>query len=140
GRGGRPPREGRRAGGCCGAPPCPPARSAGVNPAPRAPVASAVSDPLAGIRVVDLTHILAGPYCTQALADAGADVVKIEERGKGDDTRGWGPPFVEGESAYFLSVNRGKRSLTLDLKHQRGREILWRLLEQSDVLLENFRP
>jgi crotonobetainyl-CoA:carnitine CoA-transferase CaiB-like acyl-CoA transferase len=85
-------------------------------------------DPLAGIRVVDLTRILAGPYCTQALADAGADVVKIEEPGKGDDTRGWGPPFVDGESCYFLAVNRGKRSLTLNLKEAEAREILWRLV------------
>jgi crotonobetainyl-CoA:carnitine CoA-transferase CaiB-like acyl-CoA transferase len=89
---------------------------------------------------VDLTRILAGPYCTQALADAGADVVKIEERGKGDDTRGWGPPFVGGESAYFLSVNRGKRSLTLDLKHDEGRRILRVLLDKADVVVENFRP
>jgi crotonobetainyl-CoA:carnitine CoA-transferase CaiB-like acyl-CoA transferase len=97
-------------------------------------------DPLEGLRVIDLTRILAGPYCTQALADAGADVVKIEEPGKGDDTRGWGPPFVQGESVYFLSVNRGKRGITLDLKHPRGRDILWRLLETADVLIENFRP
>ena len=115
-------------------------------------------DPLEGVRVVDLTRILAGPYCTQALADAGADVVKIEEPGKGDDTRGWGPPFVleqggaalrppeaparapRGESAYFLSVNRGKRGMTLNLKAPRGREILWKLLETADVLVENFRP
>jgi crotonobetainyl-CoA:carnitine CoA-transferase CaiB-like acyl-CoA transferase len=97
-------------------------------------------DPLEGLRVIDLTRILAGPYCTQALADAGADVIKIEEPGKGDDTRGWGPPFVQGESVYFLSVNRGKRGITLDLKHLRGREILWRLLETADVLIENFRP
>ena len=97
-------------------------------------------NPLEGVRVIDLTRILAGPYCTQALADAGADVLKIEEPGKGDDTRGWGPPFVKGESAYFLSVNRGKRSLTLNLKAARGREILWRLLETADVLVENFRP
>ncbi len=97
-------------------------------------------DPLAGIRVVDLTRILAGPYCTQALADAGADVVKIEEPGKGDDTRGWGPPFVEGESCYFLAVNRGKRSLALNLKRPQGREILWRLVERADILVENFRP
>jgi crotonobetainyl-CoA:carnitine CoA-transferase CaiB-like acyl-CoA transferase len=99
-----------------------------------------VSDPLDGIRVVDLTRILAGPYCTQALADAGADVVKVEEPGKGDDTRGWGPPFVNGESAYFLSVNRGKRGITLDLKDLRGRDVLWRLLDRADVLIENFRP
>ncbi len=89
---------------------------------------------------MDLSRILAGPYCTQALADAGADVIKIEEPGKGDDTRRWGPPFVKGESTYFLSVNRGKRSLTLNLKHERGREILWRLVEDADVLVENFRP
>jgi len=104
-------------------------------------------DPLEGVRVVDLTRILAGPYCTQALADAGADVVKIEQPGHGDDTRGWGPPFVNGappgdrgESAYFLSVNRGKRGMTLNLKHPRGRELLWALLETADVLVENFRP
>jgi formyl-CoA transferase/CoA:oxalate CoA-transferase len=97
-------------------------------------------DPLQGVRVVDLTRILAGPYCTQALADAGADVVKVEATGKGDDTRGWGPPFVEGESCYFLSVNRGKRSITLNLKEAEGREILWRLVERADVLVENFRP
>jgi crotonobetainyl-CoA:carnitine CoA-transferase CaiB-like acyl-CoA transferase len=90
--------------------------------------------------VVDLSRILAGPYCSMALADAGADVVKIEEPGKGDDTRGWGPPFVEGESTYFLSVNRGKRSLTLNLKHEEGRRILRRLLDDADVLVENFRP
>jgi CoA:oxalate CoA-transferase len=97
-------------------------------------------DPLTGIRVVDLTRILAGPYCTMALADAGADVIKIEEPHKGDDTRGWGPPFVEGESTYFLSVNRGKRSLTLNLKHREAQRILWRLVEDADVLVENFRP
>ncbi len=97
-------------------------------------------NPLDGVKVVDLSRILAGPYCTQALADAGADVIKVEEPLKGDDTRGWGPPFVRGESAYFLSVNRGKRSLALNLKDPRGREILWRLLEGADVLVENFRP
>jgi crotonobetainyl-CoA:carnitine CoA-transferase CaiB-like acyl-CoA transferase len=97
-------------------------------------------DPLSGIRVIDLTRILAGPYCTQALADAGADVVKIEEPDRGDDTRGWGPPFVEGESTYFLSVNRGKRSLTLNLKQDEGRRLLRRLVDEADVLVENFRP
>jgi len=97
-------------------------------------------EPLAGIRVVDLTRILAGPYCTQALADAGADVLKIEQPGKGDDTRGWGPPFVGDQSTYFLSVNRGKRGITLNLKDPRGREIRCRLLENAAVLVENFRP
>jgi crotonobetainyl-CoA:carnitine CoA-transferase CaiB-like acyl-CoA transferase len=97
-------------------------------------------NPLEGVKVIDLTRILAGPYCTQALADAGADVLKVEEPRKGDDTRGWGPPFVKGESAYFLAVNRGKRSLTLNLKESRGRELLWRLLDGADVLVENFRP
>ena len=97
-------------------------------------------EPLAGIKVIDLTRILAGPFCTQAMADAGADVLKIEEPRKGDDTRGWGPPFVKGESAYFLAVNRGKRSLTLNLKDPRGRKLLWRLLDGADVVVENFRP
>ena len=97
-------------------------------------------NPLEGIKVVDLTRILAGPYCTQALADAGADVVKVEEPEKGDDTRGWGPPFVEGESTYFLSVNRGKRGITLNLKDPRGGDLLWRLLDRADVLVENYRP
>src|SRR5262249_53303742 len=96
------------------------------------PIVGSLVNPLAGVRVVDLTRILAGPYCTQALADAGADVVKIEEPGKGDDTRGWGPPFVEAESVYFLSVNRGKRSLTLNLKDAAGRDLLWRLLADAD--------
>jgi crotonobetainyl-CoA:carnitine CoA-transferase CaiB-like acyl-CoA transferase len=95
---------------------------------------------LAGTKVLDLTRILAGPFCTQALADAGADVVKVEEPGKGDDTRGWGPPFVKGESTYYLSVNRGKRSLGLDLRAPQGRELLWRLVDWADVLGENFRP
>jgi len=97
-------------------------------------------NPLTGLKVVDLTRILAGPYCTQALADAGADVVKVEEPGKGDDTRGWGPPFVEGESTYFLAVNRGKRGITLNLKEPRAKELLWRLLDRADVLVENYRP
>ena len=89
---------------------------------------------------MDLTRVLAGPYCTQALADMGADVVKVEEPVSGDDTRAWGPPFVKGESAYFLSVNRGKRGITLNLKHKEGREILQKLLGTADVLVENFRP
>lgn len=95
---------------------------------------------LDGIRVVDLTRVLAGPYCTMMLGDLGADVVKVEEPRKGDDTRGWGPPFAPGgESAYFLSANRNKRSLTLNLKDPAGIEILRRLIERADVLVENFR-
>lgn len=95
---------------------------------------------LSGIRVVDLTRVMAGPYCTMLLGDLGADVVKIERPGAGDDTRSWGPPFIDGISAYYLCVNRNKRSMTLDLKHPAGQEILWRLIEQADVLVENFSP
>lgn len=96
--------------------------------------------PLEDLLVVDLTRALAGPYCTMMLADLGARVIKVESPEGGDDTRGWGPPFVEGESAYFLSVNRNKESVALNLKHPRGREVLHRLLERADVLVENFRP
>jgi crotonobetainyl-CoA:carnitine CoA-transferase CaiB-like acyl-CoA transferase len=96
--------------------------------------------PLDGILVLDLTRVLSGPYCTMLLADMGARVVKIEQPGKGDDTRAWGPPFVEGESAYFLSINRNKESVTLDFKHRDGRAVLDRLIERADVLVENFRP
>ena len=83
---------------------------------------------------------LSGPYCTMLLADMGARVIKIEHPDRGDDTRAWGPPFVGGESAYFLSINRNKESLTLDLKQPGGRAILERLLDRADVLVENFRP
>jgi crotonobetainyl-CoA:carnitine CoA-transferase CaiB-like acyl-CoA transferase len=96
--------------------------------------------PLAGLTVIDLTRVLSGPYCTMLLADMGARVIKIEQPGRGDDTRAWGPPFVDGESAYFLSINRNKESLTLDLKHAAGRQILDRLLDRADVVVENFRP
>lgn len=96
--------------------------------------------PLADLRVIDLTRALAGPMCTVLLGDLGARVIKIETPAGGDDTRGWGPPFLEGESAYFLSVNRNKESLTLNLKEPRGRELLLRLLAKADVLVENFRP
>ena len=95
---------------------------------------------LAGIRVVDLSRIMAGPYCTMLLGDMGADVIKIEQPGRGDDTRAWGPPFVQGESAYYLSINRNKRSVTLDLKSDAGRAVLWRLIDSADVLVENFSP
>ncbi len=96
--------------------------------------------PLSPYRIVDLTRVLAGPFCTMQLADLGAEVIKVEAPGRGDDTRAWGPPFVEGESAYFMSINRRKRSLTLNLKAPAGKDVLWRLLERSDVLVENFRP
>ena len=94
---------------------------------------------LGGLRVLDLTRVLAGPYCTQMLGDMGADVIKVESPGAGDDTRGWGPPFTGGESAYFLCVNRNKRSLTLDMKAKAGREILTQLLRKADVVVENFK-
>ncbi len=97
--------------------------------------------PLTGIRVLDLSRILAGPVCTQLLADLGADVVKVERPGSGDDTRHWGPPFApDGTSGYFLSCNRGKRSLALDLQSQPGRRVLAELVQRADVLVENFLP
>jgi formyl-CoA transferase/CoA:oxalate CoA-transferase len=99
-----------------------------------------LSAPLQELLVVDLTRALAGPYCTLMLADLGARVIKVEAPAGGDDTRGWGPPFLGGESAYFLSVNRNKESLTLNLKDPRGQEVLHRLLARADVLVENFRP
>jgi crotonobetainyl-CoA:carnitine CoA-transferase CaiB-like acyl-CoA transferase len=95
---------------------------------------------LAGIRVLDLTRVLAGPYCTMFLGDLGAEVVKVEQPGVGDDTRGWGPPFAGGESAYFLCVNRNKKSLTVDLKSADGIALIQKLAQQADVLIENFRP
>ncbi|MEJ2011837.1 MAG: CoA transferase [Anaerolineales bacterium] len=92
------------------------------------------------MRVIDLTRILAGPYCTMMLGDLGADVIKIELPGRGDDTRQWGPPFTErGESAYFIAANRNKRSMTLDLKSEQGLGILKTLVREADVLVENFR-
>jgi succinate--hydroxymethylglutarate CoA-transferase len=95
--------------------------------------------PLAGIRVVDLTRILAGPLCTMILGDMGADVIKVEPPDHGDDTRRWGPPFVEAEAAYFLGVNRNKRSLTLNMAVPAGQKILAGLIEKADVLIDNFR-
>ncbi len=101
---------------------------------------SSSAPPLDGVTVLDLTRVLSGPYCTMLLADMGARVIKIEQPGKGDDTRAWGPPFVHGESAYFLSINRNKESVTLDFKNPEGRCLLDRLIAQADVLVENFRP
>ncbi|HZD61364.1 MAG TPA: CoA transferase [Xanthobacteraceae bacterium] len=99
----------------------------------------AANGPLAGTRVVDLTRILAGPLCTMMLGDMGAEVIKVEPPDKGDDTRGWGPPFVAGEAAYFLGVNRNKRSLTLNMAAPAGQKILAGLVEKADVVIDNFR-
>src|SRR5919112_1545158 len=102
--------------------------------------------PLAGTRVLDMSRILAGPWVGQLLADLGADVIKIERPGTGDDTRGWGPPFLkdrEGretkESAYFLCTNRGKKSVTLDISKSEGQAIARELADRADVLLENYK-
>lgn len=95
---------------------------------------------LDGLKVLDLTRVMAGPYATMLLGDYGAEIIKIEDRDKGDDTRTWYPPQIEGESAYFLSVNRNKKSLTLNLKSDKGKEILYKLLRDSDIIVENFRP
>ena len=96
--------------------------------------------PLDGMVVLDLTQIMAGPVCTMLLADMGADVIKIERPGSGDDSRRMGPPFIKGWSAGFLALNRNKRSLALDLQQERGREVFRRLLDRADVVVENFRP
>ncbi len=95
--------------------------------------------PLDGIRVLDLSRVLAGPICAQNLGDLGAEVIKVERPGRGDDTRSWGPPFQEGEAAYFMCANRNKRSMTLDLKSDQGRDLLGRLIQASDVVIENFK-
>jgi crotonobetainyl-CoA:carnitine CoA-transferase CaiB-like acyl-CoA transferase len=91
------------------------------------------------VRVLDLSRVLAGPYCTMLLSDLGAEVVKVERPGSGDETRSWGPPFAAGEAAYFLAVNRGKRSVAVDLARSEGREIVLRLARWADVVVENFR-
>ena len=96
--------------------------------------------PLAGIRVLDLSRVLAGPYCTMILGDLGAEVIKVERPGTGDDTRAWGPPWAGTESAYYLSTNRNKKSVTLNLKDERAQEIVRDLASQSDIVVENFRP
>jgi len=96
--------------------------------------------PLEGIRILDLTRVLSGPYCTMLLGDLGAEVIKVERPREGDDTRAFAPPFQGDQAAYFLSINRNKKSITLDMKSERGKEVLWRLVDVSDVLVENFRP
>ncbi len=93
---------------------------------------------LSGLRVIDMTEALAGPFCTMYLGDLGADVVKVERRGSGDQTRGWAPPYVNGESAYFLSTNRNKRSITLDVKTPEGGEIIRRLVDAADIFVNNL--
>ena len=94
---------------------------------------------LDGLRVLDLTQVMAGPYCCMLLGDMGADVVKVEKP-SGDDSRRMGPPFIQGESAAFLAVNRNKRGIVIDLKDERGAALLRRLAQRADVLVENFRP
>ncbi len=96
--------------------------------------------PLDGIRVLDLTRVVSGPFCTMQLGDLGAEIIKIERPGEGDDTRAFAPPYQGDQAAYFLSVNRNKKSVTLDLKAPDGAALLWQLIEKCDVLVENFRP
>ncbi|XP_055007154.1 succinate--hydroxymethylglutarate CoA-transferase isoform X2 [Boleophthalmus pectinirostris] len=96
--------------------------------------------PLDGVRVLDLTRVLAGPFATMLLGDLGAEVIKVEKPGSGDDTRSWGPPFVGSQSVYFLSVNRNKKSIAVDMKHPRGAGVIRELARVSDVLVENFLP
>ena len=95
---------------------------------------------LEGIRVLDLSRIIAGPYCSQILGDMGAEVIKVEQPGAGDDSRTWGPPFIRGESVYFFCINRTKKSITVDMKNRRGKAIVRELAKRSDILLENFKP
>ena len=96
--------------------------------------------PLTGVKILDLSHTAAGPFCSMMLADFGAEVIKLEIPNRGDALRNWGPPFLGGEGVYFLGLNRNKKSVTLNLKTEKGRNIFIELLKKSDVLLENFRP
>jgi crotonobetainyl-CoA:carnitine CoA-transferase CaiB-like acyl-CoA transferase len=112
---------------------------AGSPHGPPSPDAAGSGLPLAGVRVADLSRVLAGPYCTMVLADLGADVIKVERPQGGDETRAWGPPFAGGEAAYYLSVNRGKRSCALDLSRPEGREIALDLCAGADAVIENFK-
>ena len=108
-------------------------------PPTRRPSEKERGGPLAGIRVIDFSRVLAGPYCTMLLGDMGAEVIKIEQPGIGDDTRAWGPPYQGTESGYYLSVNRNKTGIALDLKSERGRELALGLVASADVVVENFR-
>ncbi|MGO2241914.1 MAG: CaiB/BaiF CoA transferase family protein [Halomonas sp.] len=105
------------------------------------PLLSEPTKPLAGVKVLDISRVLAGPWCGQMLADMGADVIKVERPGSGDDTRHWGPPWLSGteESAYYLCANRGKRSVTVDMAKPEGQAVIQQLVAQSDVLIENFK-
>lgn len=94
---------------------------------------------LAGVKVLDLSRVLAGPYCTMILSDLGAEVVKVEAPGGSDDTRAWGPPYRGGESAYYMSANRNKKAITVNLKDEQGKEIIKKLIKQSDIVIENFK-
>ena len=105
-----------------------------------------MAGPLAGIRILDLSRVLAGPWCTQTLADLGADVIKVERPGSGDDTRAWGPPYLQdavgadtSEAAYYLGTNRNKRSLAIDIAQPEGQALIRQLALQVDVLVENFK-
>src|ERR1700687_1420090 len=100
----------------------------------------AAHGPLSGIVVVDLSRVLAGPYCTMMLGDLGATVIKVEHPGDGDDTRRFGPPYVAGESAYYLGLNRNKYGIALDFGTPAGKERLLQLIKQADILVQNFRP
>ena len=96
--------------------------------------------PLENIKILDLSRVLTGPYCTMMLSDFGAEVIKVEMPNIGDETRQYGPPFINNESTYFLSINRGKKSITLNLKDKRGKDIVMKMAEKADIVLENFRP
>src|SRR3989449_5263816 len=124
--------------------PAPALRAADITRRP--PFAPAMPRPLSHIRVLDLSRVLAGPWASQNLADLGAEVIKVERPGSGDDTRSWGPPFLKDrdgkdtrEAAYFLSVNRGKKSVTLDISRPEGQRIARELALKSDVVIENYK-
>src|SRR5690606_14907640 len=127
---------------------CHPARRAANAthvPACSLPQYRQMTAPLEGIKVLELARVLAGPWAGQLLADLGADVIKIERPGSGDDTRGWGPPFVEGaagkhlDSAYYHAINRGKRSVTADFRDEKDREFVRKLATEADVVIENYK-
>ena len=111
-----------------------------LDAGPGWPAAGPFEGPLSGVRVLDLSRVLAGPYCCMVLADLGADVVKVERPGVGDDTRHWGPPFHGEDATYFFSVNRDRRSLCLDLTTPAGLAVVTRMAEEADVVVENFLP